>query len=109
MSIIPAIVIQHSAITHPVTKFDYALQVVVATLNSKAGGEFASVRRMGPLNWTIMGTEFYEFIDIKLDQSFTFIQIESLLPVSRHIKHGVVEGELEKSIYMALCALRLYA
>ena len=104
----PAIVIQHSAIASPATKFDIALHVVVATLNSKAGGEFASIRRMGPLNWTIMGTEYFEFIDIKLDRSFAFIEIESLLPVSRHIKHGVVEGELEKSIYMALCALRLY-
>ena len=100
---IPAIVV-HTP--HPAVLFDVAINRVIAKLNGRTRGRYASVRKEDTLKWTIMGSQHREFIEIRLDPLYVICEVESLLPFSKQIR-WIIIGDAEHNIYNALSALFL--
>lgn len=87
--------------------FDLALQTTIARQNERAGYEYLTLRPEGLLEWSIVGTEYCEFILVKLDPSFTCFDVISLLPEEARIHWRFSKASKDKDIYNALSTLFL--
>jgi hypothetical protein len=105
---IPAKVTPEAAV--PVQKthdsiFNDALFTTIERQNFLMGHEYATVRREGKHDWTIMGSANCEYVLIKLDESYTSFHLTSLLPETVDIDWKFSGGFIEKDIVNALTAL----
>ena len=85
--------------------FGVALQNVTARQNQRVGYEYVSLAVEGPLEWSIMGTGFCEYILVRLDPSFTSFDVSCLLPQTGKIHWRFSKASIDKDIENALSAL----
>ena len=85
--------------------FGVALQNVTARQNQRVGYEYVSLAVERPLEWSIMGTGFCEYILVRLDPSFTSFDVSCLLPQTGTIHWRFSKASIDKDIENALSAL----
>ena len=106
---VPAIVFQEKEvdpiIPPPVYHFDAALRQLVRQMNFRLQSECVSIRQEKPLEWTVMGSVYREFVVFTLDQSYTFFTVLSLLPFEFEIKWCFSKGDIKADIENALTAV----
>ena len=102
---VPAILIPNEILSGNVYVFDLSLKLVTEQINASVGINYVTVRKEGRYTWTMMGLDFYEYIEIWLDPSFTFFWLLAHLPLAKVVKWEIYTNNIEHNIKYALKAL----
>jgi hypothetical protein len=101
----PAILLSNEILTGNVYVFDLSLKQIVEQMNTSVGFNYVTVRKEGPFMWTMMGSDFCEFVEIRLDPCFFFFDLLAHLPFTKTIRWMIYTNNIEHNIKYALKAL----